>query len=65
MTLALNQEYHLSPPETLAIFDSRIPGVAECLHRERAGWQESAELEALDADHLVLIVHAGGAERAA
>ncbi len=50
-----------SPPETVAIFDTRLPGVAERLHRERAAWRGDAELEALDPDHFVLIARAGGA----
>lgn len=61
MIIAPQTEYHLSPLETLAIYDVRLPGVPERVYRERAGWQESADLEALDADHLVLIVRAGGA----
>ena len=52
-------EYHGSRPETLAIFDLRIPGVAERLHRERAAWQGASELEALGPDHLILIIRAG------
>ncbi len=45
----------------LAIFDLRIPGVAESLHGQRAAWQGNSDIEALDRDHFVLIVRAGGA----
>jgi len=48
-----------------ALFDLRIPGVAERLHRERAAWQEQSEIEVLDKDHFILIVYPGGAERLA
>ena len=48
----------------LAIYDIRIPGTAERLHRERAAWQQS-EIEAIDKDHFVLTVYPGGARRLA
>ena len=47
------------------LFDLRIPGVAERLHRERAAWQEHSEIEILDKDHFVLIINAGGVRRLA
>jgi len=47
----------------LAIFDVRIPDVAERLDRERAAWQECGDIEALDENHFVLIVRAGGVRR--
>jgi hypothetical protein len=62
---APNQAYHDSRRYELIIFDVRIPGVAERLHRERAAWQEAADIEALDADHFALVVRAGGARRLA
>jgi hypothetical protein len=43
----------------LVIFDVRIPHIAERLHHERAAWQERGDIEALDENHFVLIVHAG------
>jgi len=49
----------------LVIYDIRIPGAAERLHRERAVWQEQSEMEAIDKNHFVLIVYAGGARRLA
>ena len=49
----------------LAIYDTRIPGAAEQLHRERAAWQEYSNIEAIDQDHFVLIVRPGGAQRLA
>jgi hypothetical protein len=42
--------------EVTVLIDLRIPGAAERLHRERAVWQERSDLEALDEDHLVLIL---------
>ena len=49
----------------LVVYDFRIPGVAERMHRERAAWQGQSEIEAIDKDHFVLIVYAGGARRLA
>jgi hypothetical protein len=48
----------------LSIYDIRIPGAAERLHRERAAWQEHCDIKAIDKNHFVLIVRAGGARRA-
>jgi hypothetical protein len=47
------------------LFDLRVPGTAERLHRERAAWQEQSEIEALDKDHFVLVVYASGVRRLA
>ncbi|MGF1472109.1 MAG: hypothetical protein ACFB50_10260 [Rubrobacteraceae bacterium] len=44
-----------------AVYDIRIPGVAERLHRERAMWAEYADIEALDANHYVLLIYPGAA----
>jgi hypothetical protein len=45
------------------IFDLRLPGNAERLHRERVACQEDEDIEAFDRNHAVLIVRAGGLER--
>jgi len=47
----------------LVIYDTRIPGAAERLHCERAAWQGQSDIEAIDKDHFILIVYAGGARR--
>jgi len=47
----------------LVIFDVRIPDVAERFHRERAAWRERGDIEAVDENHFVFIVHAGGVRR--
>ena len=55
----------LTPPEvypnkgtnSLTIYDLRFPQSAKYLHRERAFWQERSELEALDEDHFIFVVH--------
>ncbi len=57
------QLYPSSSEGMVVIFDLRLPGAAERLHRERAVWQEESDIEALDKDHFVLIVQAGGARR--
>ncbi len=55
--------YPDDPEYSLTIFDVRIPGIAERLHREQAGWGDDADIEALDQDHYVLVVKSGGARR--
>jgi hypothetical protein len=50
--------------EVWTLFDLRIPGVAQHLHRERAAWQENSEVEMLYLHHAVLI-RPGGARRLA
>jgi hypothetical protein len=54
-----------APEYIVVLFDVRIPGVVVRLHRERAAWQEYADIEALDQDHFVLIIRPGGARRLA
>ncbi|HZY66787.1 MAG TPA: hypothetical protein VFE21_13035 [Rubrobacteraceae bacterium] len=55
--------YHREPECTiLMLFDIRLPGMAERLHRERAAWREYGDIEALDENHFVLIVRLGGAQ---
>ena len=61
--IAPNQSYHEGKTETLVIFNIRIPGAADRLHSERAAWGECGDIETLDQDHYVLIVHPGGARR--
>ena len=41
---------------SLTIYDLRAPESARSLHRERAIWQERSEIEALDADHFILVI---------
>jgi hypothetical protein len=55
-SFAPHQAYHSSERFHLSIFDVRIPGAAERLHRERARWQERSDIEALDEAHFVLVV---------
>ena len=57
------QLYPNSSEYLVVLFDLRLPGTAERLHRERAAWQEHSEVETLDQDHFVLIVRPGGARR--
>lgn len=53
------KSYRSAEASTLAVFDVRVPGIAERLHRERAAWAEYADIEALDQNHYVLIVRPG------
>lgn len=55
---------HDKRPDELVVFDVRSPGVAACLHRERAAWGECGDIEALDENHYVLLVRPGGAHGA-
>ncbi len=50
---------------TLVIFNLRVPGSVERLHRERAAWRAYADVEMLGYDHAILIVRPGAAQRAA
>jgi len=63
MEFALESLYRNTPECILVLFDVRIPGVGERLHRERATWTERGDIEALDQDHFVLIIRPGGARR--
>lgn len=65
MNAPMHKFYPTSKTEVIVLFDLRIPGVAERLHRERAAWQEHSFIEALDEHHFVLIVRPGGARRLA
>lgn len=49
----------------VTVFDLRFSDAAERLHRERAVWQDCADLEMLDVNHAVLIVRPGAAARLA
>ena len=47
------------------LFDLRLPGAAEELHRARAVWQGDSDIEILGEDHFALIVRPGRARSAA
>jgi hypothetical protein len=51
--------------EVRILFDLRIPGSAERIHRERALWQERSDIEALDEDHFILVIRPGAAVQGA
>lgn len=54
------------PTKTIVvIFDLRLPGSADRLHRERSVWGEHSDIEALDQHHYVLTVRPGGARELA
>ena len=57
--------YPSSSNYVLVLFDLRLPGTAHHLDRERAAWQAQSDIEALDENHVVLIVRPGGARRLA
>jgi hypothetical protein len=40
----------------IILFDLRFREAVERLHFERAFWQGDADLEAIDADHLALVI---------
>ncbi len=61
MTSALNQAYHEGRTEICVLFDLRVPGGADALHRQRAAWQEKSGIEAIGKNHFVLVVRPGGA----
>jgi hypothetical protein len=49
--------------EVWVLFDLRITGTLERFHRERAAWQEDADVVMIGLDHAVLVVRPGGAQR--
>jgi hypothetical protein len=58
--------FYMTHPECLiSVFDLRECGGAEALHKQRAIWVEHSDLEALDEDHLVLVVRPGWVSEAA
>jgi hypothetical protein len=57
--------YPESETEVRILFDLRIPGSAERIHRERALWQEQSDIEALDIDHFILIIRPDAAVQVA
>ena len=65
MDAPIEESYRSTEQSTLTVFDVRIPGTAERLHRERAAWAEHADIEAIDRDHYVLVVRPGGARESA
>jgi hypothetical protein len=48
--------YSRGETDVRILFDLRIAGSAERLHRERSVWQVCSDIEALDEDHYVLII---------
>jgi len=61
MKFAPGSLYPSAPESIVVVFDARVPGGAERLHRERASWGAYGDIEALDEDHFVLVVRPGGA----
>jgi hypothetical protein len=60
------ERLYLNHPECLVVlFDLREPGGPAELHRQRAAWAEYSVIEALDEDHLALIIRPGWASEAA
>jgi hypothetical protein len=48
--------YSRGETDVRILFDLRIAGSAERLHRERSVWQVRSDIEAVDEDHFVLII---------
>ena len=51
--------------EVRILFDLRISGTAQRTHGERAVWQEQSDIEALNMDHVILIIRLSKAVRGA
>jgi hypothetical protein len=45
----------------VAVFDLREPNMLKRLQEENAGWKKAAHVETLDENHVVLVIHPGGA----
>jgi hypothetical protein len=65
MTLALNELYPKTPRCIIFLFDLRARGASEQVHRLRAAWQTDSDLEALDSDHMAVILFPGVGRRLA
>jgi hypothetical protein len=52
---APNEAYHLPEQYEVIVFDVRDLAAVEQLHHLRARWQGETDIEALDADHYVLV----------
>ena len=63
MDLDATQLYPSSLTCILVIFDTSDRAAARAFHGQRAFWQANADVEALDKDHVALIVKPGGATR--
>lgn len=59
--IAPRQVYPKPTESIVVLYDARLPGAADQFHQERAAWQECGDVEALDENHIVLVVHPGGA----
>jgi hypothetical protein len=60
MKFAPESLYRNAPKSIVVLFDMRIPGGAERLHRQRASWGAYGDIEALDQDHYALVIRPGG-----
>jgi hypothetical protein len=60
MKFAPESLYRNTPESIVVLFDVRIRGGAERLHRERASWGAYGAIEALDQDHYALVIRPGG-----
>jgi hypothetical protein len=64
--VALRSEFYPErETEVRILFDLRIPGSAERIHRERGLWQERSDIEALDIDHFILVIRPDAAVQVA
>ena len=55
--------YPSSSEYIVVLFDLLLPGTTDRLARERVAWQAQSDIEALDKNHIVLLVWPGGAWR--
>ena len=63
MRSAPNTLYPSSSQCIIVVFDLRLPGIDDRLDRKRAAWHAQCDIEALDENHVVLLVRPGGARR--
>jgi hypothetical protein len=61
MTLAPEPSYRTSRTEIWVLFDVRDARACKALHDHRGAFQEDADIEAVDHNHFVLVVHPGRA----
>jgi hypothetical protein len=59
--IAPEEVYPTDRTEIWVLFDIRVARACKGLHDHRAAFQEDADIEAVDHNHFVLVVHSGRA----
>jgi hypothetical protein len=55
--------YPKDETEVRMLFDLRIAGSVDLIHRERTVWQEQSDIRALNMEHVILVIRPSVAVR--